>query len=75
MLPPGDIAIILPENADLPVPIGLPATVDTMEGEEKALWRKPIFPVANRNKSAEPFSGSAFIGYSIMRIGSFVRAL
>ena len=41
MLPPGDVAKILPDNADLPVPIGLPATVDAVDGEEKLLWRKP----------------------------------
>ena len=43
MLPPGEVGRILPDNADLPVPIGLPATVDTVEGEEKTLWRKPVY--------------------------------
>ena len=43
MLPPGDVAKILPDNADLPVRIGLPATVDTVEGEEKLQWRRPTY--------------------------------
>lgn len=43
MLPPGDVAKALPDNSDLPVPIGLPATVETVEGEEKLQWRKPVY--------------------------------
>ena len=43
MLPPGDVARILPDNADLPVPIGLPATVELVQGEEKVLFRKPVY--------------------------------
>lgn len=43
MLPPGEVAKVLPDNSDLPVPIGLPATVDMVEGEEKLSWRKPVY--------------------------------
>lgn len=43
MLPPASLNRILPDNADLPVPIGLPATVDEVPGEEKTAWRKPQY--------------------------------
>lgn len=43
MLPPGDVAKTLPDNSDLPVPIGLPATVDTVDAEETLQWRKPTY--------------------------------
>ncbi len=43
MLPPGDVARILPDNADLPVPIGLPATVDAVSGKEQLSWRRPQY--------------------------------
>ncbi|MBR5110992.1 MAG: hypothetical protein IK099_12470 [Clostridia bacterium] len=43
MLPPGDVARLLPENADLPLPMGLPATVDLVNGEENVLRRRPAY--------------------------------
>ena len=43
MLPPGDVASILPDNSDLPLPMGLPATVDAIEGEERILRRIPSY--------------------------------
>ena len=43
MLPPGDVARLLPENADLPLPMGLPATVDLVNGEENVMRRVPVY--------------------------------
>ena len=43
MLPPGDVAKVLPDNSDLPLPMGLPATVDMVEGEEKIIRRLPSY--------------------------------
>ena len=34
MLPPGDIAHLIPDNRDLAVPMNLPATVGNLQGEE-----------------------------------------
>ena len=34
MLPPGDIARLIPDNRDLTVPMNLPATVGNLQGEE-----------------------------------------
>ncbi|MBR0266927.1 MAG: hypothetical protein IJQ71_05750 [Clostridia bacterium] len=34
MLPPGDIANLIPDNRDLAVPMNLPATVGNLQGEE-----------------------------------------
>ena len=43
MLPPGDVARVLPDNSDLPLPMGLPATVDTVNGEENVMRRVPMY--------------------------------
>ena len=43
MLPPGDVARLLPENADLPLPMGLPAVVDNVLGEETVTRRVPAY--------------------------------
>lgn len=43
MLPPGDVALLMPDNADLPLPMGLPATVDTVNGEENVMRRVPMY--------------------------------
>ena len=43
MLPPGDVARVLPDNSDLPLPMGLPATVDTVAGEENISRRVPTY--------------------------------
>lgn len=41
LLPPKEIGTVLPDNSDLPLPMGLPATVDTVAGEERILRRVP----------------------------------
>ena len=43
MLPPGEVARVLPDNSDLPLPMGLPATVDMVDAEEMILRRLPAY--------------------------------
>jgi len=41
MLPPGDVADLIPDNSDLTPPMGMPAAVEAVEGEEKIFSRMP----------------------------------
>ena len=43
MLPPGDIARLIPDNRDLAVPMNLPATVGSLQGEEFITSYKPLY--------------------------------
>lgn len=43
LVPPKEVGTILPDNSDLPLPMGLPATVDTVAGEERILRRIPAY--------------------------------
>lgn len=43
MLPPGDIARLIPDNRDLSVPMNLPATVGTLQGEEFVSEYTPVY--------------------------------
>lgn len=43
MLPPGDVAALIPDNSDLIAPMGLPATVDAVDGAEKMIHRLPCY--------------------------------
>lgn len=43
MLPPGEVAHLIPDNSDLSVPMGLPATVDAVSGEEQLISRTPFY--------------------------------
>lgn len=43
MLPPGEVAACIPDNSDLTAPMGLPATVDLLEGDEILLSRMPQY--------------------------------
>lgn len=43
MLPPGDIARLIPENRDLSVPMNLPATVGNLQGEEFVSTYCPVY--------------------------------
>ena len=43
MLPPGDIARLIPENRDLTVPMKLPATVGNLQGEEFVSDYTPVY--------------------------------
>ena len=43
MLPPGDIARLIPDNRDLTVPMKLPATVGNLQGEELVSEYTPVF--------------------------------
>ena len=43
MLPPGDIARLIPDNRDLSVPMNLPATVGILQGEEFVSQYRPVY--------------------------------
>ena len=43
MLPPGDVAKLIPENRDLSVPMNLPATVGALQGEELVSEYHPVY--------------------------------
>ena len=43
MLPPGDVAGCIPDNSDLPLPLGLPATVEAVPGTERVISRMPVY--------------------------------
>ena len=43
MLPPGDIARLIPDNRDLTVPMNLPATVGNLQGEEFVSQYRPVY--------------------------------
>ncbi|MBR6965542.1 MAG: hypothetical protein IKH81_00455 [Clostridia bacterium] len=43
MLPPGDIARLIPENRDLTVPMKLPATVGNLQGDEFVSDYMPVY--------------------------------
>ena len=43
MLPPGDVASRIPDNSDLIAPMGLPATVEAVEGAEDVISRLPHY--------------------------------
>ena len=43
MLPPGDIARLIPDNRDLSVPMNLPATVGNLQGEEFVSEYTPLY--------------------------------
>ena len=43
MLPPGDVARMIPDNRDLTVPMNLPATVGTLQGEELVTEYTPVY--------------------------------
>ena len=43
MLPPGDIARLIPDNRDLTVPMNLPATVGNLQGEEFISEYMPVY--------------------------------
>lgn len=43
MLPPGDIAKLIPDNSDLSVPMNLPATVGRLQGEEFVSEYRPVY--------------------------------
>ena len=43
MLPPGDIARLIPDNRDLTVPMNLPATVGNLQGEEFYSDYTPVY--------------------------------
>lgn len=43
MLPPGDVLALMPDNSDLTAPLGLPATVEAVAGEERIFSRLPQY--------------------------------
>ena len=43
MLPPGDVARLIPDNKDLSVPMNLPATVGKLQGEEFVSDYRPVY--------------------------------
>lgn len=43
MLPPGDVAALIPDNSDLSAPMGMPATVEEVPGQEKICVRMPQY--------------------------------
>ena len=43
MLPPGDVARLIPDNTDLSVPMNLPATVGQLQGEEFVTEYTPVY--------------------------------
>lgn len=43
MLPPGDVARLIPDNRDLTVPMNLPATVGQLQGEEFVSEYTPVY--------------------------------
>ena len=45
MLPPGDIAHLIPDNRDLAIPMNLPATVGNLQGEEFITEYTPVYTI------------------------------
>ena len=43
MLPPGEVGKLIPDNRDLSVPMNLPATVGTLQGEEFVSTYTPVY--------------------------------
>ncbi len=43
MLPPGDVARLIPDNRDLTVPMNLPATVGQLQGQEQVWEYTPVY--------------------------------
>ena len=43
MLPPGEVARLIPDNRDLSVPMNLPATVSAIQGEETVTMIHPVY--------------------------------
>ena len=43
MLPPGELERIIPDNSDVAPPMGIPATVAKIQGEERLLRRMPAY--------------------------------
>jgi acyl-CoA thioesterase FadM len=43
MLPPGDVARLIPDNTDLSIPTYLPATVGTLQGDEFVSEYQPVY--------------------------------
>ena len=43
MMPPGSVQELIPDNSDLTAPMGLPGTVEDVDGEETLLTRKPVY--------------------------------
>ena len=43
MLPPGEVASLMPDNRDLSVPMNLPATVGNLQGEEFVSTYTPVY--------------------------------
>ena len=43
MLPPGDVAALIPDNSDLTAPMGLPAMVTPLDGEMQISARLPRY--------------------------------
>ena len=43
MLPPGEVARLIPDNRDLTVPMNLPATVGQLQGEEFVTEYEPVY--------------------------------
>lgn len=43
MLPPGDVARLIPDNTDLSVPMNLPATVGALQGDEFVSEYHPVY--------------------------------
>ncbi len=50
MLPPGDISRMIPDNRDLPVPMGLPSTVTALQGEEIVMDYTPVYTDLDVNR-------------------------
>lgn len=49
MLPPGDVARMIPDNRDLTVPMNLPATVGILQGEEFVTEYMPVYTDLDAN--------------------------
>ena len=49
MLPPGDVARLIPDNRDLTVPMNLPATVGNLQGEEFISEYTPVYTDIDMN--------------------------
>ena len=49
MLPPGDVANLIPDNRDLTVPMNLPATVGILQGEEFVSEYMPVYTDLDAN--------------------------
>ena len=43
MLPPGDVGKLIPDNKDLSIPMNLPATVGSLQGEEFVSTYHPVY--------------------------------